>query len=151
MQLEYIFNINNGEFPSLGILQKTHTVDEEGNILSSSNQRWLVYPTDENPTDSQEVQDKMNEVFAEEVKVKYQEYLESLKPSQGELLKQDLENQKQNILTQFDNIDLKSIRVMREKNQTKLDDLEKEAVLLRNQLKEINLKLDDLQKDLNDT
>lgn len=85
MQLEYIFNINNGNIVSLGILQKTHTADEEGNILSSSNQRWLVYPTDENPTDSQEVQDKMNEVFTEEVKAKYQEYLESLKPSQEEL------------------------------------------------------------------
>lgn len=87
--LEYRFNINNGETISLGILQQTHTVDEDNNIISTSNQRWVVYPLGANPTDSQEVQDKMDEVFTDEVKARYQEYLESQKPTDEELMEQE--------------------------------------------------------------
>lgn len=103
---EFIFNINNGKFPSLGILQTTHTVDKDGNMLSSSNQRFLLMPLDNIPSllaDNKEVQDKMAEVFTQEVKAKYSEYLDSLKPSQEKLRRKEYEYKLAQINTNYVN------------------------------------------------
>ena len=89
---EYIFTVNELQgYKTLGVLEKKiefNLVDEKEEIQSTSNHRYLLNPLDNNPTYSSEVQDKMNEVFTDEVKVVYNLYLESLKPSAEELLEQ---------------------------------------------------------------
>ena len=89
---EYIFTVNELQgYKTLGVLEKKiefNLVDEKEEIQSTSNHRYLLNPLDNNPTDSSEVQDKMNEVFTDEVKLVYEAYLETLKPSEQELLEQ---------------------------------------------------------------
>lgn len=89
---EYTFNMNELQgYKTLGVLEKTiefDLVDGNEEIQSTFNHRYLLNPSDSNPTDSTEVQDKINEVFTYEVKAAYNLYLESLKPSAEELLEQ---------------------------------------------------------------
>ncbi len=86
---------NNKGFPTLGVEKE----------IDGSNHRWLFMPTDIVPKELEEDDEflaKYSEVFTDEVKQNYTQYLESLKPSLEEQRKIDYRSKLYQINSEYE-------------------------------------------------